>query len=297
MQCPQCSFENRAGARFCKHCGASLEVLPPAPAAAPTCKHCGAALKPHARFCARCGQPVTAVGAAAIQFSPPPVTLPPDVVSASAAAVVAPAQATPAAGRPLDDLVSAFPRWAWAAFAVLALLCLLFAGLLGIWVLDPFAGTDESSVTPSVTVMATATSTIEIEVSVVPEPEEAVVSPILALDDGLLLSLSSNPVPVGQALTVTVVFTNTGDAFARDVRVYLEQAGTPLLFARDGQTVFALPDELAPQASQTVVFVLDAVAEGRASLLASVSLEWNSDPPVPALRRVGPVEVLVTLEP
>lgn len=54
MQCPQCGFENRDDARFCKRCGhelpgASLHVLSNCPA-------CGAALKPGAHFCARCGQ-------------------------------------------------------------------------------------------------------------------------------------------------------------------------------------------------------------------------------------------------
>lgn len=54
MQCPQCGFENRDDARFCKRCGHEL------PGASPhvlsNCPACGAALKPGAHFCARCGQ-------------------------------------------------------------------------------------------------------------------------------------------------------------------------------------------------------------------------------------------------
>ncbi|MBP8864448.1 MAG: zinc ribbon domain-containing protein, partial [Anaerolineae bacterium] len=49
MQCPQCGFENRDDARFCKRCGQSL---PGASAVAPPlCPACGAAVKPGARFC------------------------------------------------------------------------------------------------------------------------------------------------------------------------------------------------------------------------------------------------------
>ena len=66
MKCPNCQFENRDGAKFCKSCGFNLAALSqeaaPAPAsAAPlVCASCGAALKPGAKFCTKCGTPVAA---------------------------------------------------------------------------------------------------------------------------------------------------------------------------------------------------------------------------------------------
>ncbi len=47
--CPNCSFENPEGARFCMSCGTALERR---------CKVCGTELPPQARFCMSCGTPV-----------------------------------------------------------------------------------------------------------------------------------------------------------------------------------------------------------------------------------------------
>jgi len=46
MKCPQCQFENREGAKFCKECGAKLDL---------TCPQCGNILSPDSRFCDECG--------------------------------------------------------------------------------------------------------------------------------------------------------------------------------------------------------------------------------------------------
>ena len=46
MKCPQCQFENREGAKFCKECGAKLDL---------TCPQCGNVLPPDSRFCDECG--------------------------------------------------------------------------------------------------------------------------------------------------------------------------------------------------------------------------------------------------
>src|SRR5215467_15497674 len=51
MKCPKCQAENRAGAKFCEDCGASL--------AAP-CRACGAELTPGKKFCGSCGAPTSA---------------------------------------------------------------------------------------------------------------------------------------------------------------------------------------------------------------------------------------------
>src|SRR2546422_11251336 len=48
MKCSRCQHENRAGAKFCEECAASL---------ARTCGHCGGQLSPTAKFCPECAHP------------------------------------------------------------------------------------------------------------------------------------------------------------------------------------------------------------------------------------------------
>ena len=55
MNCPSCGRTNRAGARFCGGCGASL---------APRCPACGAINEPNVRFCDACGAAIAAEPAA-----------------------------------------------------------------------------------------------------------------------------------------------------------------------------------------------------------------------------------------
>jgi class 3 adenylate cyclase/tetratricopeptide (TPR) repeat protein len=50
MKCPRCQAENRAGAKFCEDCGASL---------ATPCRACGAELTPGKKFCGECGAPTS----------------------------------------------------------------------------------------------------------------------------------------------------------------------------------------------------------------------------------------------
>ena len=47
MQCPKCRFDNREDAKFCLHCGESLELH---------CPECGKKLLLLSRFCDECGQ-------------------------------------------------------------------------------------------------------------------------------------------------------------------------------------------------------------------------------------------------
>jgi class 3 adenylate cyclase len=54
MFCASCGHENRAGRRFCVHCGAGLEL---------TCPSCGARSEPGERFCGECGTEVQVPGA------------------------------------------------------------------------------------------------------------------------------------------------------------------------------------------------------------------------------------------
>ncbi len=47
MLCSSCGHENRAGRRFCVHCGAGVELA---------CPSCGASSEPGERFCGECGK-------------------------------------------------------------------------------------------------------------------------------------------------------------------------------------------------------------------------------------------------
>ena len=59
--CPSCGGAVRPGARFCKHCGTSLQTPEPAePEPEPArCPACGKNVRPGARFCAHCGVPLS----------------------------------------------------------------------------------------------------------------------------------------------------------------------------------------------------------------------------------------------
>ena len=46
MKCPECQFANRDEAKFCKECGAKLEL---------TCPECGAFFDTSSKFCEECG--------------------------------------------------------------------------------------------------------------------------------------------------------------------------------------------------------------------------------------------------
>src|SRR3989449_551247 len=69
MKCSRCQHENRAGAKFCEECAASL---------ARTCGHCGGQLSPTAKFCPECAHPtaLASTGSAASRFGSPDVYTP-----------------------------------------------------------------------------------------------------------------------------------------------------------------------------------------------------------------------------
>jgi hypothetical protein len=83
--CPACQIENRIGARFCKRCGAPLTDAPATIATAhdtpAECPACGHPCTPGSRFCSQCG---VAVQAGTVPDAPTPAP-PPDVEAEPAA--------------------------------------------------------------------------------------------------------------------------------------------------------------------------------------------------------------------
>ena len=61
MLCPSCKHENRAGRKFCVHCGVGLEL---------SCPSCGASAEPGEPFCGECGKSLTRVATPAAQPDP-----------------------------------------------------------------------------------------------------------------------------------------------------------------------------------------------------------------------------------
>jgi len=51
MQCPNCGMPNRAGAKFCQHCRASLQIV----TTMKSCPKCHTQNRMNAKFCAKCG--------------------------------------------------------------------------------------------------------------------------------------------------------------------------------------------------------------------------------------------------
>ena len=54
MKCPECQFENREEAIFCRKCGASLEKEP-------ICQNCNSTNPPDSGFCEKCGHNLTLI--------------------------------------------------------------------------------------------------------------------------------------------------------------------------------------------------------------------------------------------
>ena len=66
MICPECQTGIPEGSKFCKECGAKMELV---------CPNCGAKTPPGSKFCGECGHPLSAPAA------PPKALLPLDPIS------------------------------------------------------------------------------------------------------------------------------------------------------------------------------------------------------------------------
>lgn len=58
VPCPVCNNPNRAGQKFCRHCGASMAAGANPPFADSSCGKCGTVNKIEAKFCRTCGGPL-----------------------------------------------------------------------------------------------------------------------------------------------------------------------------------------------------------------------------------------------
>lgn len=97
MICKECGIENNDSAKFCKACGAKLEMPQPEPAPAPEpanvfCQQCGTENSPTASFCKNCGSPLTK-NESATQSVPQSE---PQRMSQSASTTIPPQSAAPA---------------------------------------------------------------------------------------------------------------------------------------------------------------------------------------------------------
>jgi class 3 adenylate cyclase/tetratricopeptide (TPR) repeat protein len=63
MQCPKCQFKNRESAKFCKECGANLELA---------CSGCGTVYEIGSKFCDECGQDLSkSVKVSSVEYTQP----------------------------------------------------------------------------------------------------------------------------------------------------------------------------------------------------------------------------------
>lgn len=89
MKCVSCNYENQEGAKFCRSCGAKLELsaIVKQTVSMAKCNSCGSNNVASAKFCAKCGKKMTA------EASPIPAVLP----SAPRESEPAPVRTAPAA--------------------------------------------------------------------------------------------------------------------------------------------------------------------------------------------------------
>ncbi|MBN1921954.1 MAG: zinc ribbon domain-containing protein [Anaerolineae bacterium] len=148
MQCPQCGFENREDARFCKRCGHVLQGA--SPPVILTCPVCGAALKPGARFCARCGHECTPrPGSASPQEHQPVQPAAPVPVSADRDAIRPPVKlvgsglSKPANAKRAERSIVGW----WLALVALGLMfCLSCCGVLALGLLPGLNDTPPAAI-------------------------------------------------------------------------------------------------------------------------------------------------------
>jgi hypothetical protein len=284
MQCPKCRFENRPEARFCKQCGQSMPVAAPPPQSAPAgvpCPTCGAMVNPGARFCQGCGNTLLAASSA-----PPPVSPAARSQAAPTLARQAPQYTSPPtqppsvqqpyaphAAQPLAYFPGAEPsaasrsRWLWLGGGV-ALLCIVT--LIGAAVV--FMLNKDDSPAPQASPAATPGA---------PTPFDAQVSVVA----------SAPNVAVGQPLTVTVTVSNSGQVSFDSLRYQLLEGWEPYLTTE--HRVMAQETSIAPAGAGAVIFVMQAVQAGTATLQVNVTMVVRTEPESMDVRQSEKLEISV----
>jgi len=315
MKCPNCGFENRPEARFCKQCGDTLlehgEPLQapstheaPPPPSGTICPACGATAKPGARFCPRCGKALEAKAAP----PSPPSAQPSPAAQETAPSMPAPQMyATPSSTPPPAQPSTAppatedrFPRWLWWVGGIAAFLCLA-AVLVVVLVLKPniFGAGEEPTATPTAAPSPTAEATATVLPPTAPPattpptavpptepppPEPAATTPtaeppaIPAFGAQVSISPSVTELRVNEPLTVTVTVVNSGEVTFGNLRYQLLGEWQPYLRVTTSEVVEHESD-VVPGQSDAATFVLEAMQPGTARLQANVTVKTREDPP------------------
>lgn len=308
MQCPNCGFDNRPDARFCKQCGYALTSLAPSSPAAPSpasalpptvCPHCGAPLKAGARFCSRCGQAVQETTAVSPAPSPP-YTAPQAVPPPAMPAAVAPPPSGTKPGLVMGASTPTRPRrrfpWLWLLIGGVVILGII-AVLVVLFIIRP--GKEKAPVatpTPTLTVPPPAATT---ELVASPEPT-ATLSPqpaaplVMEAEDNhvrVTLALSAASLPVTEGLTATVTITNLTTVALNNVTCELLGPLAPALSATTEATLAEIP------AGSTGVITFAAAAPltaGEFPLQAVVTFLVQETTPYRDGLLTGPLTVTVT---
>ncbi len=316
MKCPNCGFENRPDARFCKNCRQPMQTAPPvepsATSAPPAgvCPACGATAKPGARFCPRCGRPLPTAPTPPAPAAPTPYTqLPPTVPSMPTVPPQPPIYAQPPTTPPppAAERGRGGPGWAlWVALAAM-FLCIVALVILGIVFRREVAATLglASPTTPSTGTPMGETPTFAPTPTWTPTPSQTdtplsptatpgpalMASPEPVFDAVVGLAVSAVEVAAGDRITVTITVTNTGGLpfiitgyqLVGRVAPFLELLGQP---EPSGSVI-------DPGGADSATFVLSAASAGEVAPRVVVTIEVQTTPPFVEIKESPPIPITV----
>lgn len=292
MKCPQCGFENRPGARFCKECGYPLPVQEEAPVMPQEpqrtiCPFCGAAAKPNARFCPQCGNllsaepsPLPSPSPAEISTKPSMSARPqPQTGQQPGGYAQPPYQPPPPSAEPPAP-EEGLPRWMIWVGAAVAFLCIIALVLGGIkFGPDLLGGKEDPTAAPTPTV-APPTAPPATEAATAPEPTATsapTAEPVPAFDAQVSIAALTDTVHVGDSITVTITFTNSGGVPLSNLRYQLVGEWAPYLELATTEPL-KHEVEVPPQASDTATIELRAIQVGEAALQGYVLADLHTAP-------------------
>lgn len=268
MKCPQCGFENRPNARFCKKCGHNLQaeeepLVRSQTSNSTVCPFCGGTIKPNARFCPRCGEKLSDEA-----FTSPTAAQPQPSASAPQPSADQPAggyaqpphQPPPPSDEP-QPAEDSLPRWLIWAGGALAFLCIIGLVVGGIKFGPGFFGSQEEPTPPT----ATPTSSPQPSGTITPTttPTITPTTPSPTSKPQISLVVSSNTIQRGNQITVTITVTNTNAITLSNLRYQLIGEWGDYLELTTDEMVKS-EGKLAPQTSQSGTFQLQARDVGKA---------------------------------